>query len=133
FGIPGRAAADALERQGVEICVIELNAQTVQRCVKIGTSIILGDCTDAQVLRKAGIERARMIAILIPNEPAALNTTALARQLNPTIRIITRCHYISAGIEAKARGANDVIIEEQLVAEQVINVLEMKNPDRQTI
>jgi voltage-gated potassium channel Kch len=100
----------------------------VQRCTKINTPIILGDCADPKILQKAGIETARTIAILIPNETAALAATALARQLNPTIRIITRCHYTSAGIEAKSRGASDVIVEEQLVATEVSRIIGMRQP-----
>jgi voltage-gated potassium channel Kch len=119
FGLPGRVAADILAEQNVPHCVIELNAQTVQRCARIGTHIILGDCANPDTLKKAGVEQAKTIAILIPNEAAALQTTLLARQINPAIRIITRCHYTSAGIEAKARGADEIIVAEQLVAEQV--------------
>jgi voltage-gated potassium channel Kch len=119
FGLPGRVAAELLSEQNVPHCVIELNAQTVQRCARIGTHIILGDCADPDTLKKAGVETAKAIAILIPNDSAALQTTLLARQINPAIRIITRCHYTSAGIEAKARGADEIIVAEQLVAEQV--------------
>ena len=128
FGLPGRVAAEMLLDQNIPHCVIELNAQTVQLCVRIGTHIILGDCVDPNVLRQAGVEQAKTIAILIPNEAAALQATTLARQLNPTIRIITRCHYTSAGIEAKSRGANDVIVAEQLVATEVSRIIGMRQP-----
>ena len=33
FGVPGRAVAETLSRQEMPFCVIELNAQTVHRCV----------------------------------------------------------------------------------------------------
>jgi monovalent cation:H+ antiporter-2, CPA2 family len=119
FGLPGRVAAEILSEKNIPHCVIELNDQTVQRCARIGTHIILGDCADPNTLKKAGVEQAKTIAILIPNEAAALETTLLARQINPAIRIITRCHYTSTGIEAKSRGANEIIVAEQLVAAQV--------------
>ncbi|HEY1629598.1 MAG TPA: NAD(P)-binding protein [Tepidisphaeraceae bacterium] len=119
FGLPGRVAAEILSDQNISHCVIELNAQTVQRCARIGRHIILGDCADPETLKKAGVETAKTLAILIPNETAALQTTLIARQINPTIRIIMRCHYTSTGIEAKSRGANEIIVAEQLVAEQV--------------
>ena len=102
YGLPGRVLVDALVTRQVEHCIIELNPATVTRCEKSGTSIIAGDSTDPEILHQAGIETAAAIAILIPDEHAALETTSQARRLNPSIRIITRCHYTSTGIEARA-------------------------------
>jgi voltage-gated potassium channel Kch len=119
YGLPGRAAADTLCSRGISHCVIELNAATVERCTRSGTKIIQGDCRDPQVLRRAGIETAQEFVVLVPDEKAAVEATAQARQLNPTIRILTRCHYTSTGMEAKARGADDVIVAEQVVAAEV--------------
>lgn len=64
-----------------------------------------------------------MLLILVPDEKAALEATRQARQLNPSIRILTRCHYTSSGIEAKAKGADDVIVAEQVVAAEASRVL----------
>jgi hypothetical protein len=60
---------------------------------------------------------------MIPNEHAAVQATDVARKLNPSIRIITRCHYTSTGIEAKTRGANDVVVSEIVVAAEVARLL----------
>jgi len=61
--------------------------------------------------------------IAIPNESAALACTRLARQLNPTLRIITRTHYTSIGMEARQLGANEVVVAEQAVAREFANLL----------
>jgi len=58
-----------------------------------------------------------------PDERAALKITHQARVLNPTAWIVTRCHYISAGIEARTAGASEVVIEEQIVANDLANLL----------
>ncbi|HWP40415.1 MAG TPA: NAD(P)-binding protein [Tepidisphaeraceae bacterium] len=119
YGLPGRVAAELLSRHHIAHCVIERNPITVQRCEKAGTPIIEGDCTDPQVLRRAGIESARAFLVLIPDEQAALQATRQARRLNAAVRILTRCHYTSCGIEAKSQGADDVIVAEQVVATEV--------------
>jgi voltage-gated potassium channel Kch len=116
YGIPGRAVAEALASFRHPYCIIELNPTTVHRCELGHVPIIEGDCTDPEILKRAGIERARAFIIVIPDEKAALEATTQARKLNPSLRIITRCHYTSAGITAKARGADDVIVAEQVVA-----------------
>lgn len=124
YGLPGRAAAQALRVRNLAYCIIELNPATVDRCEKGGTPIIEGDCRDPLVLKQAGIEQAKAILILIPNEKAAIAATVEARKLNPSIHITTRCHYTSSGIEARAQGADEVVVEEQIVAEELTRRLE---------
>lgn len=120
FGLPGRVVAEKLCAMGVPHCVIDLNPQTAQRCARVGMSIIVGNCADPQVLLQAGIEQAEAFIVVVPDEKAALQATQHARQLNSSIHIITRCYYTSAGIQAKSLGANEVIVAEQVVAEEVL-------------
>src|SRR5215203_1637110 len=46
-----------------------------------------------------------------------------ALELNPAMKIISRTHYLSSGIEAKARGADAVIVAEQVVAVEMSRVV----------
>jgi voltage-gated potassium channel Kch len=119
FGVPGRAVAELLHFSNVEYCVIEKNDATVRRCAKGHEHIMSGDATDANVLRKAGIERATMVIVALPDEEASLHVTRVARALTSTALIVTRCHYISVGFEARAAGASDVVVAEQVVAESM--------------
>jgi hypothetical protein len=57
-----------------------------------------------------------MIAIAVPDEKTALEITKVVHGLNPGASILTRCHYISAGFQAKAAGAVEVIVAEEVVA-----------------
>jgi voltage-gated potassium channel Kch len=123
FGVPGRAVGELLAARNMAYCVIELNPRTVERCENTGVHMIAGDAREEQTLRRAGIERAVMFAVAIPNEPAVLEAVRIARILNPTLHIMARCHYISAGMEARKRGANEVVIEEQVVGEEFVRLL----------
>lgn len=124
FGLPGRAVAEALDKAGIEYCILELNAATVQRCVKTGVHIVEGDVTDPLVLKRASIETARALIIAIPDEKAALEATRVARQLNPHVWIMSRTHYVSAGIEAHSRGAQAVVVAEQVVAQEMSRLID---------
>ena len=124
FGLPGRAVAGVLEKLAVPYCVLELNRQTVERAAKAGTHIVEGDVRDPQTLRSAGIDNARALIIAIPDEKAATAATHVARQLNPNIAIMSRTHYVSAGIEAHAQGANVVVVAEQVVAQEMSRRIE---------
>jgi hypothetical protein len=116
FGLAGRSAANALIARNIPICVIERNADTVRRCSVAGLAIFHGDATDEELMRRAGIESAVLFAATMPNDPAVLEAVALARRLNPGIRIIARCEYVSTGMRAERKGADEVVIAEKVVA-----------------
>jgi CPA2 family monovalent cation:H+ antiporter-2 len=123
FGVPGRAVADLVHAQGMSFCVIEKNLDTIERCRRSGLCMVEGDAGDADTLRRAGLDRATLFACTVPNDAAMFAAIVEARRLNPTVRIIARCRYVSSGIEAKAKGADDVVIEEHAVAQAFESLL----------
>jgi CPA2 family monovalent cation:H+ antiporter-2 len=118
FGVPGRVLAETLKRQGIAYCVIDSNAQTAERC-GAGEPIVTGDARRPEVLKAAGIERATLFAATVPDENVVLETIEQARRLNPSVRIVARCHYTSTGMRARQRGASDVVVSEQVVAREL--------------
>jgi voltage-gated potassium channel Kch len=124
YGIPGRNVADYCDKHGIPFVVIERNPTIVLRCQRGGTRIIQGDSRDVQTLRDAGIEEATDLAITLPDDVAVLDTIVAARRLNPSIRIIARATYVSGGMEAAKRGADDVVVAEQVVAQQFTREIE---------
>jgi voltage-gated potassium channel Kch len=117
YGLPGRAVAEALREAGIAFCVIERNADTVRRCLRGGVRIIAGDATDERILREAGIERATLFAATMPNDQAVIDAVAQARRINPSLRILARCEYMSNGLKASRKGADDVVVAERVVAD----------------
>jgi voltage-gated potassium channel Kch len=124
FGVPGRAVADWLKRHDIPCVIIEANEKIVTRCTKTGVRMLHGDVRDEQLLKAAGIERASIFAIAVPSESASLEAVAIGRRLNPTMRIIARCTYISGGLEATRRGAEETIVAEEVVANEFLRRLD---------
>jgi voltage-gated potassium channel Kch len=124
FGVPGRAIAEWLTTHGIPYVVIEQNEPIVERCAGTGVPIAAGDVRDEQVLKRAGIERATIFAIAVPIESVVLEAVRVARRLNPTVRIIARCTYISGGLEAARRGADETIVAEEIAAKEFIRLLD---------
>jgi voltage-gated potassium channel Kch len=124
YGVPGRAVAEWLNAHHTPVVIIEQNPQIVQRCERSGTTMIAGDVRDELTLRHAGIERASMIALAVPSEKVVLEAVTLARRLNPTIRIIARCTFISGGLEAARRGATQTIVAEEIAAREFVRLLD---------
>ena len=123
FGVPGRAIAEWMAKQHIPYVVIEQNPGVVTRCGRGGVPILAGDAQDERVLLEAGIQRAAIFAIAVPIESVVLDAVTVARRLNPTIRIIARCSFISGGLEASRRGANDVIVAEEIAAREFVRLL----------
>ena len=128
FGLSGRATANALIARKIPLYVIERNAETVRRCSVAGLRIVEGDATDEQVLRRAGIESAAFFAATMPNEHAVLEMVGIARRLNPTVRIVARCEYVSTGMKLTRRGADEVVIAEQVIAAEFGRMIQAVSP-----
>ena len=124
FGLPGRTLADYLRAKHIRFCVIELNVQTVARLSAAGLPIIAGDAREEQILRQAGIERASVLAVMLPEQSDSLATVERARRINPNVKIIARCRYVSGGLEAHRLGADRTIVAEEAVARELLSMIQ---------
>ncbi len=125
YGVPGRAVAEWMKAHGIPFVVIELNAQIVERCSATGTPIIGGDVRTETTLIQAGIERASYLALTVPVESIVLEVIPVARRLNPSVRIIARCTFISGGLEAMRRGADETVVAEEIAALEFVRRFEL--------
>lgn len=79
----------ATERQFV---VIENDPEQIERLRNFGNvCYIQGDATEDELLIKVGIERARGLMSVLPSDKDNLLVVITARQLNPTLRVVSRC------------------------------------------
>src|SRR5579884_2209329 len=95
FGVPGRAVGEVLLAKGTPFCVIEMNVATIDRCTLAGIQMIPGDVRLKETLQKAGIEHASLFAVTVPSEASVLEAVKVARELNPNVHIVARCHFVS--------------------------------------
>lgn len=72
------------------------------------------DATLDDVLRRAGIKRAKAILITLPNDAENMFIVLEARELNPGITIISRASKDTSVKRLKAAGANNVIMPDKL-------------------
>jgi voltage-gated potassium channel Kch len=116
FGLPGRFAAEVLDARRVPYCVVERNPTNAASIAACRKHVVCGDARDAALLRSAGLEGAQLLAVTLPDERIVLEVLQVARQVNPSVRMLARCNYTSTGIKAERAGAFAVVIEEQIVA-----------------
>jgi CPA2 family monovalent cation:H+ antiporter-2 len=112
FGINGRNVAKILKDLNIPYVILELNPITVKEIKKQGEPIFLGDATSVDVLKIAGVDKAKLIVIAISDPISTRRIVTLARRINPDIYIIVRTRYVSEIEELKKLGADEVIPEE---------------------
>jgi voltage-gated potassium channel Kch len=123
YGLAGRWLADIFDRHGIEYVIVERNAETIDAQRKIGKTMIEGDISEEETLRRAGIEEASILALTVPDEEAVLQATQLARAIKPEIYIVARTLYSSSGMQASQLGADEVIKAEQVIARSFYEML----------
>lgn len=117
FGVVGRMVALELERQGLTVTVVDLNKKTVEKQQNLARSVIHGDVQDPDTLARAGIDKADVLVLAVPNEKDAVDACRVARQLNPHIYIAARTNFVSQGMLCTQAGADCVIVEEIVTAQ----------------
>jgi voltage-gated potassium channel len=96
-GDTGRHAIAEFERTHAPYVVVDNNEEHVKRIVNEENGIhremlyIIGDATDADLLDRLGIDRAKGLITTLASDKENLVITVLARQKNPHVRIVARC------------------------------------------
>lgn len=109
YGRVGQAAARELEAEGVPFVTIDTKEDLEPRMQRDGVLYILGDPTSEQVLRQAGIEKARGIVCAVDSDATNVYVTLTARSLNPEIYIVARASSPETPARLQRAGANRVI------------------------
>lgn len=128
YGQVGRTVVDQLNRLKIPLTVIELNEGLYRELLKEGTSVIQGDARRHDVLKMAGIDRARGICIVIDNDADNLYITVTARSLNQNVKIITRAGQQRYAEAIRYSGADEVVIPEYEGGLMVGRVIEKYYP-----
>lgn len=109
FGRVGRELADALERRGFRYLVIEYDPRVAAQVRDRGIPVIVGDAGNPEVLRHAHLEKARVLAVSVPDLPTADRAVREARKLNERLDIIARAPGGLGPERLRAAGAAEVV------------------------
>ncbi|MFW6084725.1 MAG: cation:proton antiporter [Gemmatimonadota bacterium] len=112
YGVNGRNVASVLDGAGIPYVILEQNGRVVEEASRDGQPIVYGDATQLHTLERVGVKSARVLVLAIASPADELRSVAIARQLNPGIRIVVRTRFVQAIGELKGVGADEVIAEE---------------------
>lgn len=109
YGRMGKIVCGELERQKRRFVVIDSTAELVKDLPYHFGLPLCGDATADELLRKAGVDRARALITVAGSDAANLYITLTARLLNPKLMIVARAEEEEAEAKLRKVGANKVI------------------------
>jgi voltage-gated potassium channel len=105
----GQSVVVELLRSGRPLVVIERNPEKVRRLIAAGIPMVDGDGTSEEVLRAAGVVRARGLVACLNDDAHNIYTVLTARSLNPKIFVVARAGEESAEERMRRAGADRVV------------------------
>ncbi len=105
----GSGVVRDIERSGHDLVVIESDESLADRMLAQGHLVLMGDATNDEVLKAAGIERARGLAAAVSSDPDNLYITLTARDMNKNLMIVARANDEFAIDRLRKAGANKVV------------------------
>lgn len=119
FGRIGSVIADEFRRQRVPFLVIESSAAYVKAATDAGYLALAGDATTEDLLKRAGIERARGLIAAVGTDAENVYIVLTARLLKPDLFVVGRAESEEARRKLLRAGADRVIAPYQIGALQI--------------
>lgn len=123
YGRIGVTLAKDLSASGMPLVVIERGAARLAEVEAAGHLGISGDATDEETLLSAGIERAKVLATVLPDDAANVFITLSARNLAPDLEIIARGEAPTTERKLRRAGADHVVLPTHIGAERITRMI----------
>ncbi|MBS0560827.1 MAG: NAD-binding protein [Proteobacteria bacterium] len=123
YGRIGQTLAQQLHAGQARFVVIDRNEETVATAREHGFIAMHGNAEEEPVLQAAGIDRARCLATVLPDDAANVFITLSARSLNRTLTIISRGELPSTESKLLQAGADRVVMPTHIGAERVAELI----------
>jgi voltage-gated potassium channel Kch len=123
YGRIGQMLARELQAGKCDFVIVERGDSRMTAARELGFLSLQGDATDEDVLRLAGISRARALATVLPDDAANVFITLSARSLNRELTIIARGEAASTEGKLIQAGADRVVLPTRIGAERMAELL----------
>ncbi|MFK7916764.1 MAG: TrkA family potassium uptake protein [Ilumatobacter sp.] len=124
WGRVGEAVAHDLELAGHDVVVID---QSADRLASLEFPTIVGDATRDDILRAAGIERARALVAALDSDADNLFVTLSGRDLVPELFIVARARADESIPKLTHAGADRVVNPQELGAARMASFVSSPN------
>ncbi|MFK7745949.1 MAG: monovalent cation:proton antiporter-2 (CPA2) family protein [Roseobacter sp.] len=107
----GQIVNRLVQASGFNTVVLDHDMETIAVMRRFGYKGFLGDPTRPDILRAAGIEKAKVLVVALDDPEAAIKLTKYARSLRPDLHIIARARDRTFVYRLFQAGANDIVRE----------------------
>lgn len=119
FGRVGQNLSHRLARHNVPFLIVDPSAECLAEARAHKFLTLEGFATEEDILRTAGIERAKTIVITVSSDAESVFLTLTARNMNPAIHILARGEHPQTEKKLLQAGANEVILPAVIGAERM--------------
>jgi Trk K+ transport system NAD-binding subunit len=123
YGRIGLRLAKDLTVGGASVVVLERDEASFAEARDAGYLSWHGDATDESALRAVGVERAKVLATVLPSDAANVFITLSARSLNDRLKIIARAEEPSTERKLIQAGADQVVLPTHIGAERMADMV----------
>jgi len=121
YGRIGQTLGRELIAKKFPFLIVDNNAERVALAHANGFQALVGDAGDENTLSEAHIERASVLATVLPNDMVNVFITLTARNMRPDLRIIARAEDPATEKKLKQAGANEIILPAFVGGMQIAN------------
>jgi len=131
YGPVGQRVSAILREADLQPVVVDLNVDTISNLVSEGQPAVYGDGSHREILKAAGIEKAKYLLVTVPDLTSAIGVVTSALRLNPKIKTFVRARFLYAKRILEGLGVSAISFEEEEVAKAMTEALvaEMGNDD----
>jgi len=108
-GRVGRHIAETLGRLKIPRLVVEADPARLDKLRTLGVPVLYGDASSSEILDHAGLSRARVVVITLPDDAAALAVAETVKKNAPNLRMVARASTWDGARRLKAAGIQDVV------------------------
>jgi len=123
YGRIGQQLARELAEAHEGFVIVERDPAKFAIAHAAGYTCLTADATDEAALQTAGIERARVLATVLPSDATNVFITLSARNLNPGLQIIARGEVPSTERKLIHAGADKVVLPMHIGAERIAEMI----------
>jgi len=109
YGRVGRQVLEGLLHDNVDVVIIDSNPDMAAHFEEAGIAYLIGSAADDELLKQAGIDRARGLSSCLPKDADNVFVVLSARALNPDLVIISRSNVMESGPKLRIAGADQII------------------------
>lgn len=127
FGRIGQVLSLKLAEEKQPFLIIDTSDDRITLAGEMGYHVYQGNATDEHTLLQAGIERAKALATVLPDDAANVFITLTARGLNPQLMIVARGELASTEKKLRLAGANHVVLPAAISGQRMSNLITHPN------